>query len=187
MKKREKLKESIQALLDALQAAFQTLSYMPSLLLVLGSSTKQPFAAYDIQFHRISPLFLLSQSEDMQGSGKSFSLEMLTKSLSKKITRALISQDTGPLFTGPMKLFLFVKATATTCMRHDFVPKRGYTTRSKKIQAHLRVIQLIGTSPYVRKGDLAASTMDEDITCCNDMIWFQCKLNVKGGQCHDIV
>lgn len=132
MKNREKLKGSIQALLAALQAASKELSDMPSVLLVLGSSTKHPFAAYDIQFHRICPF---SSYEDMQDLGKSSNLEIPTKSLSKKvlilfynsfcwqnfapcfsksffrkyffcsilqITRALLSRDRGPLFTGSL-------------------------------------------------------------------------------------
>ncbi|MCO5568966.1 hypothetical protein L7F22_022670 [Adiantum nelumboides] len=184
VKSRAKLMASIQALLAALQGALKELLDMPSVLLVLGPSTKQPFAVYDIQFYRIRAAF---PSQDMQGLSRSSNLEILTRGLAKKITRALVSQDSGPLFTGPMKLFLFIKADAMSCTPQDFVPKRGYVARFRKKQGYLRVIRIIGTSSSVNQGDVDPLLMDESKFGCNDMIWFQCKLNIKGGQCHDIL
>lgn len=182
MRNRQKLIGSIQALLDALQAALKELSYIPSVLLILGSSSKQPFAAYDIQFHDVSPFSL---NEDMQASGKSSNLAILTKSFSKKITRALVSRDTAPSFTGPMKLFMFIKADATSHMPQAFVPKRGYTAQFRK--ASVRLLQIIGTTPLASKDDVADSIMDENISSYSDLIWFQCKMTIKGGQCRDIL
>lgn len=179
MRKLDKLKESIQALLCALQAAFLELPHLPSVLLVLGSSPKQPFAAYEVQFLRISPLFSLSGLHDSQGLGRHFKSEIFTRSLSKKITRALVSQDKGLLFTGPMKLFLFVKAYATSCVPQDFVPKRGYTLPIRK--AHPTIIQLMCASALEREGDVATSGMSGCITAKDDdIIWFQYKSNIKG-------
>ncbi|KAI5083356.1 hypothetical protein GOP47_0003099 [Adiantum capillus-veneris] len=169
MKRREKLRQSIQALLTALQGAFQTLSFMPSVLLLLGSSTKQPRAAYDIQFlGRSNPMHSLCQYKDSPGLGKGISPENFTISLSKRITRTLISEDKGPLLTGPLKLFLLIKADATSCIQ-DFFPKRCYTTQSRKTQAHLRGIQLVDTSVWCNGGS-AASIIDANTLYGSDMI-----------------
>ncbi|KAH7302113.1 hypothetical protein KP509_23G057200 [Ceratopteris richardii] len=172
LKRRTKLVQNIQTLLSALQTASQELSYMPSLLLVLGSSSKQPHAAYEIQFHGASNSHLLAQTEEIQDLGKSYSKETISKRLSKKVIRTLITEDDGPLITD-----------AASCLQ-DFVPNRFFTTESRKIQACLRVIQISETSS-LQKPQIAGPCRNEGTSCNSDVIWFQCKSKVKGGQCRD--
>eukprot|EP00249_Psilotum_nudum_P003974 c17499_g1_i1 orf=219-839(+) len=124
-KKLRKLTESIQNLISAAREAIQGLPGISSLLLLLGSSPSRPQQAYEVQ------LFITTSELKTDESCKEMGIN--AQNLSRKLIRALISHDAGSFSLGPTKLFLMVKAPASSSVPQNFLPKQNYALMNKKV------------------------------------------------------
>jgi hypothetical protein len=57
MRNLEKLNESVKKIISGLHSAFETIKHIPTVLLILGSSSKQPSAVFVVHFEGIFACF----------------------------------------------------------------------------------------------------------------------------------
>ena len=129
MKNLKKLNESVKMILASLQSALEMLEHIPYVLFILGSSSKQPSAAFEVHFQgnfarcdHHERCFLKSESYT-----KSFSRKVVyflyffssgwcwyilkrvnLNPVAFQIIRELISHETAPFFTGEISRFFFL-------------------------------------------------------------------------------
>uniref|UniRef100_A0ACD5VR83 Uncharacterized protein n=2 Tax=Avena sativa TaxID=4498 RepID=A0ACD5VR83_AVESA len=177
IKKREKLMDSISALLSALQQALDEVPSIEGVALILGGSLVRPLYVYDIT---------VTHGRFDSGSAKEHAMTKLAQSVSRKAIRALISGGAGSLsYTGPTKLFLLVRCPCTLNLPLDFVPKRDFRYSKKVVPQHMSI--KCNASVFQNNNKHVTSIMD--VSCCSsesvpsDVIWFQCKHTVRGLPC----
>ncbi|CAA6654198.1 unnamed protein product [Spirodela intermedia] len=162
IRRREKLMASI------------SIPIVHGLMLALGGTLVRPQYVYDIVF---------SHEKIDSGSSGDGSRSKVANYISRKAIRSLISKGAGgSSYSGPMKLFLLVKAPATLKLPTHFLPKRDFKYHKKTVSFRLQIRcktqkQAFDCLHYSDREDVSAHLLD---TTSSDLIWFQCRQTIKG-------
>ncbi|CAA7388664.1 unnamed protein product [Spirodela intermedia] len=174
IRRREKLMASISSLLSSLHLILDEVPIVHGLMLALGGTLVRPQYVYDIVF---------SHEKIDSGSSGDGSRSKVANYISRKAIRSLISKGAGGgSYSGPMKLFLLVKATATLKLPTHFLPKRDFKYHKKTVSFRLQIRcktkkQAFDCLHYSDREDVSANLLD---TTSSDLIWFQCRQTIKG-------
>ncbi|XP_077218733.1 non-structural protein [Tasmannia lanceolata] len=177
IRKLEKLMNSISSLLSAIQLTLHEVPDIQRVILILGASVIRPLHVYEIFFSHGRDVF-----EGENDSTKS----KVADSLSRKVIRALVSNGAGGgSYAGPMKLFLLVKAPATSNLAQHFLPKRDlkYSKKIVPFRLHIKCKihdRYMDESHHTSQASDSTSLLDSS---SNEMIWFQSKHTIKGLAC----
>ncbi|XP_078440089.1 non-structural protein isoform X2 [Wolffia australiana] len=160
-RRRKNLMTGISCLLSSFRIILDEVPILHCIMLVLGSTLTRPQYAYDIVFSH--------QKIDL-GSSRDETQSKVAGYVSKQAIRSLISGGEGGSRSGPMKLYLLVRAPADVKIPMHFLPKRNFKChkKTKLLRLHCRC-----------KNQKQVSAEVPDAASC-DLIWFQCRHAVKG-------
>ncbi|CAN6482016.1 unnamed protein product [Victoria cruziana] len=173
IRRREKLINSVNSLLSALQLWLDEIPEIHEVICILGASPLRPLHVYKLCF---------SHGKLASEGGISSESALFT---AIQAIRALVAVGAGGIsYSGPMKFFVLVKAPVSVSMPLQFLPRRDFKY-SKKILPFILNIKL-GT----RNQSMDSLEQPSEIAFPADVsydqkeiIWFQCKHAVKGVDC----
>ncbi|XP_020593228.1 uncharacterized protein LOC110033546 [Phalaenopsis equestris] len=173
IKKLEKLMSSISTLFSALQEAIDGIPDFHGVTFLLGGSPARPQHVYEIFFSHFGV-----NSDNVNHITKS----KVAEALSRKVVRALMSNDAGSSISGPTKLFLMIKCPCTFNLPLHFLPKRDFRCNKKVLPFKLHIKSKMGDQImkdlHYNSGNTNSSSLADMVA--NDMIWYQCRHAVKG-------
>ncbi|CAN6482017.1 unnamed protein product [Victoria cruziana] len=137
IRRREKLINSVNSLLSALQLWLDEIPEIHEVICILGASPLRPLHVYKLCFSHGK---LASEGgTDCKYVDRS---RKIVDVLSRKAIRALVAVGAGGIsYSGPMKFFVLVKAPVSVSMPLQFLPRRDFKY-SKKILPFILNIKL---------------------------------------------
>ncbi|KAK3286269.1 hypothetical protein CYMTET_6167 [Cymbomonas tetramitiformis] len=178
-----KFVSAVQAFLRVLQPEMLNSCGAEEILLVLGASPTRARVAFNVQLsNRLVNLETPAEPEDPAASSQKKSKE--ANECARRVIRSLITAGIdAPDVRGPLKLFVLLRAPASSPFTGDFLPKRHFLPlwRKGKKKIHPTVIQLLSKTPSCASS-LVQLERDPQVVEgeVNDKIWYQCKYYVKG-------
>ncbi|KAF3791670.1 hypothetical protein EJ110_NYTH13826 [Nymphaea thermarum] len=166
----EKLMNSVNSLLSALQLWLDEILEVHEVILILGASPLRPLHVYKMCFsHGKLACGGGTDCKDVDKSRK------LADVLSRKAIRALVAVGAGGIsYSGPMKFFVLVKAPVSVSMPLQFLPRRDFKYSKKILPFRLNIKhgtrnQYVDASEQLSETAFSADALDDDP---NEMIWY---------------
>lgn len=168
LKRLDKLMASISSFLSSFSLVLDETPDAQEFILIIGASLARPLHAYEISFSTRR-----RNSECCEQNIR----RKVKEVLSRKVIRTLMSMGAGGVsYTGPVKLFLLVKAPSTLNLPLHFLPKRDfrYSKKVTPLKLHIKCKAPVG---------IADDSGHAHLTCdfsSSDLIWYQCRHTIKG-------